>query len=177
MPTELPRSDPAFAGGSYAGSDDVRHGLARHAMAFAMSGTGRRFFREEMLCRLVFTSVEKFTLGFMRGCFQPMDPNHEPGVAAIRDARLRVIDSPLGHFTIFDLLHEGVPAIDEALAEVRKSGTRSRGAPGHRGHPARRAVSVSARPSAIGKMRSRVPDVNVNGSVSHQRLWRVLEDK
>ncbi|MEV7097683.1 alpha/beta fold hydrolase [Amycolatopsis sp. NPDC051045] len=167
--TELLRSDPAFADGSYADSDDVHVGLARHAMAFAAAATSRRFFREEVWRRLGFSAVEEFTLGFMRGHFAPMDPNnllcqaakwrdadvsrhtggdmaaalgritarffaypfggdeffpaedHEPDVALIRDARLRVIDSPLGHFTMFGLLPEDVAAIDDALAEVLKS--------------------------------------------------------
>jgi homoserine O-acetyltransferase len=167
--SELLRSDPAFDGGSYADSDDVHLGLARHAMAFAMTSTTHRFFRDEVWRRLGFESVEQFTLGFMRGHFAPMDPNnllcqaakwraadvslqtggdlaaalgritaafyvfpfggdlffppedHEPDVAAIRGARLRVIDSPVGHFTMFGLLPEDVAAIDEALAEVLKS--------------------------------------------------------
>ncbi len=167
--TELLRSDPAFAGGRYADSDDVHVGLARHAMAFSMTSTSHRFFRDEVWRRIGFGAVEEFTLGFMRGHFQPMDPNnllcqaakwraadvslqtggdmaaalgritarvfvfpfggdqffppedHEPDVAMIRDATLRVIDSPVGHFTMFGLLPEDVAAVDDALAEVLKS--------------------------------------------------------
>ncbi|WP_410672026.1 alpha/beta fold hydrolase [Amycolatopsis sp. cmx-4-68] len=167
--TELLRSDPAFADGFYAESDDVHLGLGRHAMAFAMAATAHRFFRDEVWRRIGFASVEEFTLGFMRGHFAPMDPNnllrqaakwraadvsghtggdmaaalgritaefyvfpftgdlffppedHEPDVALIRGARLRVIDSPVGHFTMFGLLPEDVAAIDDALAEVLKS--------------------------------------------------------
>jgi homoserine O-acetyltransferase/O-succinyltransferase len=167
--SELLRSDPAFAGGSYADSDEVHLGLGRHAMAFSLMSTGYRFFRTEVWRRLGFASVEEFTLGFMRGHFQPMDPNnllcqaakwraadvslrtggdlaaalrritarfyvfafsgdlffppedHEADVALIADAKLRVIDSPIGHFTMFGLLPEDVAAIDDALAEVLKS--------------------------------------------------------
>ena len=167
--SELLRSDPAFADGDYADSDDVHVGLARHAMAFSMQSTGHDFFRGEVWRRIGFGAVEEFTLGFMRGHFQPMDPNnllrqaakwraadvslqtggdmaaalgritakvyvfpfggdqffppedHEPDVALIPGARLRVIDSPVGHFTMFGLLPEDVAAIDDALAEVLKS--------------------------------------------------------
>jgi len=167
--SELLRSDPAFADGFYTDSDDVRLGLSRHAMAFAAMSTTYRFFRDEVWRQLGFASVEEFTLGFMRGHFQPMDPNnllcqaakwrdadvsrhtggdlaaalgritakffafpfggdlffpvedHEADVAMIGDARLRVIDSPLGHFTMFGLLPEDVAAIEDALAEVLKS--------------------------------------------------------
>jgi homoserine O-acetyltransferase len=167
--SELLRSDPAFADGAYADSDDVHLGLARHAMAFAMASTSHRFFRDEVWRRIGFGAVEEFTLGFMRAHFAPMDPNnllrqaakwraadvssptggdlaaalgritakvfvfpfggdlffppedHEADVALIADARLRVIDSPLGHFTMFGLLPEDVAAVDEALAEVLKS--------------------------------------------------------
>jgi homoserine O-acetyltransferase len=167
--TELLRSDPAFADGSYAESEDVHLGLSRHAMAFAAASTTHRFFRDEVWRRIGFGAVEEFSLGFMRGHFAPMDPNnllcqaakwrdadvsrhadgdlaaalgritakvfvypfggdqffppedHETDVALIADARLRVIDSPLGHFTMFGLLPEDVTAIDDALAEVLKS--------------------------------------------------------
>ncbi len=167
--SELLRSDPAFADGFYADSDDVRLGLNRHAMAFTMMSTTYRFFRDEVWRQLGFASVDEYALGFMRGHFQPMDPNnllcqaakwrdadvsrhtdgdmaaaldritarffvfpfggdlffppedHEPDVAMIRDARLRVIDSPLGHFTMFGLRPEDVTAIDDALAEALKS--------------------------------------------------------
>jgi len=169
MHSELLRSDPAFADGFYTDSDDVHLGLSRHAMAFAVLSTSYRFFRDEVWRRTGFASVEEFTLVFLRGHFQPMDPNnllcqaakwrdadvslhtggdmkaalgritarfyvfpfggdlffppedHEADVALIRDARLRVIDSPVGHFTMFGLLPEDVAAIDDALAEVLKS--------------------------------------------------------
>lgn len=167
--TELLTSDPAFAGGMYADSDEVHLGLSRHAMAFAMASTTHRFFRDEVWRGLGFASVEEFTAGFLRGYFQPMDPNnllcqarkwraadvslhtggdlaaalgritaeffvfpfggdlffppedHESDVAMIQNARLRVIDSPMGHFTMFGLLPEDVAAVDDALAEALKS--------------------------------------------------------
>jgi homoserine O-acetyltransferase len=166
---ELLRSDPAFADGFYTDSDDVHLGLARHAMASAATSTSCRFFRDEVWRQIGFAAVEEFTLGFMRGHFQPMDPNnllrqaakwrdadvslhtdgdmraalgritakffvfpfgddqlfpvedHERDAAMIRDARLRAIDSPLGHFTMFGLLPEDAAAVDDALAEVLKS--------------------------------------------------------
>ncbi|MFG2566250.1 alpha/beta fold hydrolase [Streptomyces sp. NPDC048567] len=166
---ELLRSDPAFADGFYADSDDVGLGLSRHAMAWAAASTGYRFFRDEVWRRLGFAAVEEFTQGFMRGHFQPMDPNnllcqaakwraadvslctggdleaalgritaeffvfafgddllfppedHERDAAMIDSARFRVIDGPLGHFTMFGLLPEDAAAVDEALAEVLKS--------------------------------------------------------
>jgi homoserine O-acetyltransferase len=166
---ELLRSDPAFADGFYADSDDVQLGLSRHAMASATTSVGCGFFRDEVWRRIGFAAVEEFTQGFMRGHFQPMDPNnllrqaakwreadvslstggdlkaalgritaeffifpfggdlmfpvedHERDAAMIRDARLRVIDGPLGHFTMFGLIPEDAAAVDDALAEVLKS--------------------------------------------------------
>lgn len=167
--SELLRSDPAFDGGLYTDSDDVHLGLSRHAMAFTMMSTSYRFFREEVWRQVGFSSVEEYAQGFVRGYFQPMDPNnllcqaakwrdadvsrqtggdlnaalgrisakffafpfsgdlffpaedHQTDVALIPDARLRVIDSPAGHFTMFGLRPEDVAAIDDALAEVLKS--------------------------------------------------------
>lgn len=167
--SELLRSDPAFAGGFYTDSDDVHIGLNRQAMVFTMMSTSYRFFREEVWRRLGFASVDDYAQGFVRGYFQPMDPNnllcqaakwrdadvsrqtggdmkaalgritakffvipfggdlffpaedHEADVAMIGDARLRVIDSPMGHFTMYGLFPDDVAAIDDALAEVLKS--------------------------------------------------------
>lgn len=167
--SELLRSDPAFASGFYADSDDVRLGLSRLAMAFTMMSTTHRFFRDEVWGQLGFASAQDYAQGFVRGYFQPMDPNNllcqaakwrdadvslhtggdmkaaldritakffaiafrgdlffpvediEADVAAIGDARLRVIDSPMGHFTMYGLFPDDVAAIDEALTEVLKS--------------------------------------------------------
>jgi homoserine O-acetyltransferase/O-succinyltransferase len=47
--------------------------------------------------------------------------DHEPDVAMIGDARLRVIDSPMGHFTMYGMSPDDVAAVDGALAEVLKS--------------------------------------------------------
>lgn len=169
LSAELLRSDPAFAGGFYADSDDVHLGLNRHAMALTMMSTSYRFFRDEVWRRLGFASVEDYAQGFVRGYFQPMDPNnllcqtakwraadvsgqtggdlraalgritarffvipfggdlffpvedHEPDVAMIEGARLRVIDSPMGHFAMFGLLPDDLAAIEDVLAEVLKS--------------------------------------------------------
>jgi homoserine O-acetyltransferase/O-succinyltransferase len=74
--TELLRSDPALAGGFYADSDDVRVGLARHAMVFALTSTSSRFFRDELWRGMGFASVDDYTQGFVRGYYQGMDPNN-----------------------------------------------------------------------------------------------------
>ncbi|MDQ2586807.1 hypothetical protein CKY47_23005 [Saccharothrix yanglingensis] len=167
--TELLRSDPAFADGFYTDPADVRLGLKRHAMAFTMTSTSARFFRDEIWRALGFASADDYGQGFMRGYYQVMDPNnllcqaakwragdvglhtggdlaaalgrisakfvavafsddmfapvadHEADVAMIPGARLRVIDSPMGHFTMFGLRPEDGAAIDEVLAELLKS--------------------------------------------------------
>lgn len=61
-----------------------------------------------------------FAFPFGGDLFFPAE-DHEADVAMIGDARLRVIDSPIGHFTMFGMLPEDMAAIDEALAEVLKS--------------------------------------------------------
>lgn len=167
--TELLRSDPAFAGGFYGDAADVHLGLTRHAMALTMMSTTYRFFRDEVWRQLGFASVEDYAQGFVRGYFQPMDPNnllcqaakwraadvsrqtggdmkaalaritarffvipfggdlffppedHEPDVAVIDGARLRVIDSPMGHFAMLGLLPDDLAAVEDALAEVLKA--------------------------------------------------------
>lgn len=167
--TELLRSDPAFADGFYADAADVRLGLERHAMAFTLTSTSSRFFRDEVWRGMGFASADDYGQGFTRAYYQAMDPNnllcqaakwragdvglhtggdlaaalgritakfvavafsddffapvadHEADVALIPDAELRVIDSPMGHFTMFGLLPADGAAIDEVLAEVLKS--------------------------------------------------------
>lgn len=69
------RSDPAFAGGSYARSADVALGLRRHAQAFALMGATSHMYREEAWRELGFTSRDGFVQGFLQAYFLPMDPN------------------------------------------------------------------------------------------------------
>ena len=76
MHLELLRSDPAFAGGFYADSADVRTGLARHAIAFSLLGLTHEWYRGEYWRRLGFATVDDFRQGFVRGYFAPMDPNN-----------------------------------------------------------------------------------------------------
>ncbi|MEJ2860331.1 alpha/beta fold hydrolase [Actinomycetospora flava] len=73
---ELLRSDPAFAGGFYADSADVRLGLTRHALAFSLQGLTPEWYRGEHWRRLGFASADDFRQGFIRGYFAPMDPNN-----------------------------------------------------------------------------------------------------
>ena len=61
-----------------------------------------------------------FLFAFSGDLFFPPE-DHEPDAAMIPDARLRVIDSPLGHFTMFGMLPQAAADVDEALAEVLKS--------------------------------------------------------
>ncbi|MGQ0575670.1 MAG: alpha/beta fold hydrolase [Pseudonocardia sp.] len=73
---ELLTSDPAFAGGFYADSNDVRLGLQRHAVAFSLMGLSAAFWRDELWRSLGFVSADDFRQGFIRGYFAPMDPNN-----------------------------------------------------------------------------------------------------
>jgi homoserine O-acetyltransferase/O-succinyltransferase len=73
---ELLRSDPAFAGGFYADSGDVRLGLTRHALAFSLVGFTHEWYRGEHWRRLGFASPDDFRQAFVRGWFAPMDPNN-----------------------------------------------------------------------------------------------------
>ncbi|GLZ45226.1 hypothetical protein Acsp06_14110 [Actinomycetospora sp. NBRC 106375] len=75
-PPRAVASDPAFAGGFYADSADVRLGLARHALAFSLLGFTPAWYRDEHWRRLGFASVDDFRQGFLRGYFAPMDPNN-----------------------------------------------------------------------------------------------------
>lgn len=73
---ELLTSDPAFAGGFYRDSADVRLGLKRHAVAFSLMGLSAAFWRDELWRGLGFSSADDFRQGFIRGYFSPMDPNN-----------------------------------------------------------------------------------------------------
>lgn len=73
---ELLRSDPAFAGGFYADSADVRLGLTRHALAFSLMGFTPEWYRGEHWRCMGYASVDDFRQAFIRGYFAPMDPNN-----------------------------------------------------------------------------------------------------
>lgn len=65
-------------------------------------------------------TAEFFVFAFGGDLLFPVE-DHERDAALIRGARLRVIDGPLGHFTMFGMIPEDAAAIDDALAEVLKS--------------------------------------------------------
>lgn len=73
---ELLRSDPAFADGFYADAADVHVGLKRHAMAFTLTSTSTRFFRDEVWRAMGFASADDYGHGFTRGYYQALDPNN-----------------------------------------------------------------------------------------------------
>ena len=68
-------SDPGYAGGWYASSDDVRGGLQRHAGLFALHVLSNDFWTGERWRVLGFSSPEDFVVGFLEAYFQPMDPS------------------------------------------------------------------------------------------------------
>jgi homoserine O-acetyltransferase/O-succinyltransferase len=61
-----------------------------------------------------------FAIAFSDDSLAPVE-DLEADVAMIPGARLREIDSPMGHFAMYGLLPDDGAAIDEALAEVLKS--------------------------------------------------------
>ena len=68
-------SDPAFRGGWYERSSDVRDGLARHARIWSVLGFSTEFWKGEQWRPLGFASAKDFQTGFVDAYFQPMDPN------------------------------------------------------------------------------------------------------
>lgn len=68
-------SDPAFRGGWYESSSDVRAGLARHARLWSVMGFSTEFWKREQWRSLGFGSVDDFQGGFVDAYFEPMDPN------------------------------------------------------------------------------------------------------
>lgn len=73
---ELLTSDPAYAGGFYRDSSDVRLGLTRHAVVFSLMGFTPEWYRNEDWRGLGYASVDDFRQSFIRGYFAPMDPNN-----------------------------------------------------------------------------------------------------
>ena len=68
-------SDPAFRGGWYESSSDVRAGLARHARIWSVMGFSTEFWKREQWRALGFASADDFQVGFVDAYFEPMDPN------------------------------------------------------------------------------------------------------
>ena len=69
-------SDPAWKGGWYQRSEDVREGLSRMAKIFAVMGWSTEFYEKKRWQSLLGMSSERdFINGVMRAYFAPMDPN------------------------------------------------------------------------------------------------------
>lgn len=67
------RGDPAWAGGFYERSSDLRSGLERHAGLYALHGLSNRFWTEERWRPLGYSSPDDFIGWFLAGAFLPMD--------------------------------------------------------------------------------------------------------
>jgi homoserine O-acetyltransferase/O-succinyltransferase len=72
----LLKSDPAWNDGFYTDPHAVHLGLRRHALAFALEGMCRAFYREEAWREAGFASLDDFKRGFLEAYFLPMDPNN-----------------------------------------------------------------------------------------------------
>jgi homoserine O-acetyltransferase len=73
---EAVTSDPAWKGGWYQRSEDVREGLNRMAKIFAVMGWSTEFYEKKRWKTLLGMSSERdFINGVMRAYFAPMDPN------------------------------------------------------------------------------------------------------
>lgn len=70
------KSDPAWNGGFYHASSDVRLGLKRHAQLWSVMGLCQEFYLREAWGSLGFTSLEDFLARFWEAYFAPMDPNN-----------------------------------------------------------------------------------------------------
>jgi homoserine O-acetyltransferase len=68
-------SDPGFRGGWYDSHTEVRNGLARHALLWAVMGLSSEFFKQEHWRTLGFSSVADFMTNFLEAYFTAMDPN------------------------------------------------------------------------------------------------------
>lgn len=68
-------SDPGFRGGWYESHTEVRAGLARHALNWAVMGLSTEFFKQEYWRKLGFSSVQDFMTNFLEAYFTAMDPN------------------------------------------------------------------------------------------------------
>jgi|TARA_R110001599_G_scaffold141828_1_gene322346 homoserine O-acetyltransferase len=68
-------SDPAYNGGFYGASSDLRAGLRRHAKMWAVMGWSTEFFAQGRHHDLGFSNMADFITNFMEGYFGGMDPN------------------------------------------------------------------------------------------------------
>ena len=68
-------SDPGFRQGWYDSHTEVRAGLTRHALLWAVMGLSTEFFKQEVWRTLGFSSVPDFMTNFLEAYFTAMDPN------------------------------------------------------------------------------------------------------
>ena len=67
--------DPGFKNGWYDSHTEVREGLTRHALLWAVMGLSTEFFKQEVWRALGFSSVADFQTNFLEAYFTAMDPN------------------------------------------------------------------------------------------------------
>lgn len=72
---EAIKSDPAWNGGNYKSSKDVKVGLFRQARLWAVMGLNPEFYIKEYWRTMNFSSVEEFITGFLETYYEPLDPN------------------------------------------------------------------------------------------------------
>ncbi|MBB6466725.1 homoserine O-acetyltransferase [Aminobacter lissarensis] len=69
-------SDPAWNGGWYQNSHDVRNGLDRLSRIVSTQGWSPQFYRQERWRAVLgMSSIDDFINGVMKAYFEPMDPN------------------------------------------------------------------------------------------------------
>lgn len=68
-------SDPGWRKGWYDSHSEVREGLIRHALIWAVMGFSTEYFKHEEWRKLGFSSVEDFRTNFLEAYFCAMDPN------------------------------------------------------------------------------------------------------
>ncbi|MGD9600766.1 MAG: alpha/beta fold hydrolase [Gammaproteobacteria bacterium] len=68
-------SDPGYRDGWYESNTEVRTGLQRHALLWAVMGFSTEYFRQELWRGLGFSSVQDFRTNFLEEYFTAMDPN------------------------------------------------------------------------------------------------------
>jgi len=68
-------SDPGFRHGWYDSNTEVRTGLTRHALNWAVMGFSTEYFKQEHWRNLGFSSLADFMTNFLEAYFTAMDPN------------------------------------------------------------------------------------------------------
>ncbi len=68
-------SDPGFRAGWYDSHMEVRQGLRRHALLWAVMGLSTEYFKQEAWRNLGFSSIDDFMTNFLEAYFTAMDPN------------------------------------------------------------------------------------------------------